>query len=128
MSATKHKPRGFTLIELLVVLAIVAMLLTLAQPRYFQSVEQSKEAILKTNLHTMRQTIDKFYADTGRYPDTLEELVEKRYLRAVPMDPLTESATQWVLIPPEDDELGKVYDVTSSASGTGKDGTAYADW
>lgn len=129
MSAvTRNGPRGFTLIELLVVLAIVAMLLTLAQPRYFQSIEHSREAILKTNLHTMRQTIDKFHADTGRYPETLEELVEKRYLRAVPIDPLTESATQWVLIPPEDASLGGVYDVSSSAPGAGKDGTAYADW
>jgi general secretion pathway protein G len=128
MNAPKCEPRGFTLIELLVVLAIVAMLLTLAQPRYFQSIDHSKEAILKTNLQTMRQTIDKFYADTGRYPDSLEELVDEKYLRSIPVDPLTESASSWVLLPPEDADLGKVYDVTTSAPGTGKDGTAYADW
>ncbi len=128
MDARHGKRGGFTLIELLVVLAIVAMLLTLAQPRYFQSIDQSKEAILKTNLHTMRQTIDKFFADTGRYPDSLEELVEKKYLRAIPMDPIPESTSSWVLSSPEDPDLGKVQDVNTSATGTAKDGTAYADW
>ena len=88
----EHKRgRGFTLIELIVVLAIVALLATLAMPRYFQSVDVSKETVLKENLHSMRETIDKFYADTGRYPESLEELVERKYLRAIPPDPITES-------------------------------------
>jgi general secretion pathway protein G len=83
--------RGFTLIELLVVLSIIALLLTLAVPRYFHSIDTSKEAVLSENLHIVRETIDKFYGDKGRYPESLEELVSERYLRALPHDPVTGS-------------------------------------
>jgi general secretion pathway protein G len=76
------KTKGFTLIELLVVLGIVALMLTLAVPRYFPSVDKSKETILADNLRNVRQVIDQYYGDTGRYPDSLEQLVEKKYLRA----------------------------------------------
>lgn len=95
-----RQTRGFTLVELLVVLAIVALLLTLAVPRYFHSIDQARETILIDNLATVRSTIDKFYGDTGRYPDSLEELVEKKYLRTLPFDPVANSSTAWVLIPP----------------------------
>lgn len=122
-----HADRGFTLIELLVVLAIVALLLTLAVPRYFQSIDASKETILVENLHTLRGTIDKFYGDTGRYPESLEELVEKRYLRSLPMDPVTESAATWVIVPPDDTDKGKVYDIKSGAPGKTKDGKPFAE-
>jgi general secretion pathway protein G len=122
-----RRARAFTLIELIVVMAIVALLTTLAMPRYFHSLDASKEAVLKENLRTMRQTIDKFYADTGRYPDSLEELVERKYLRTVPPDPITERSDSWVLVPPDDDAEGRVYDVKSSAPGTTADGKAYAD-
>lgn len=118
---------GFTLIELLVVLAIVALLLTLSVPRYFQSIDASKEKILVENLHTTRQTIDKFYADTGRYPDSLSELVEKKYLRALPYDPVTESAASWVVVPPEGDAKGNVYDIRSSAPGLTRDGKPFSE-
>ena len=84
---------GFTLIELLVVLAIVATLLSLVAPHYLGSVDRAKEVVLKENLATLRSTIDKYYADTGRYPETLQELVQQRYLRAVPEDPVAQSAT-----------------------------------
>ena len=83
--------RGFTLIELLVVMAIIATLLTLAVPRYFHSTDRAKEAVLKQNLAQMRDSIDKYYGDRGRYPDALEELVSKKYLRKIPPDPMTET-------------------------------------
>ncbi|MEW6590730.1 MAG: prepilin-type N-terminal cleavage/methylation domain-containing protein [Pseudomonadota bacterium] len=119
--------RGFTLIELLVVLAIVATLLTLAVPRYFQHVERSKEAVLKENLATVRDAIDKYHADTNTWPATLETLAERRYLRTVPTDPITERADTWQIVPPPDGE-GGVYDLHSGAEGTGLDGVPYADW
>ena len=127
-SPTAKGSPAFTLIELLVVMAIIATLLTLAVPRYFGSIERSKEAVLKQDLASLRDTIDKFYGDTGRYPDTLDELVAKKYLRAIPVDPLTESAATWVVVPPQDPKKGAVYDVRSGAQGTAQDGTAYVDW
>lgn len=125
-----NRRRGFTLIELLVVMAILATLLTLALPRYFGSVERSKETTLKSSLAVMRDAIDKHYADTGKYPEALDELVSKRYLRAMPVDPITESATTWVTVAPPDTAAAKggVYDVKSGAEGKGTDGTAYVDW
>jgi general secretion pathway protein G len=119
--------RGFTLIELLVVLAIVATLLTLAAPRYFQHVERSKEAVLHENLATLRSAIDQYHADKGRWPDSLDGLAEGRYIRAVPLDPISASANTWVISPPPDGGRG-VYDVHSGAPGVARDGTAYADW
>lgn len=119
--------RGFTLIELLVVLAIVALLLTLAVPRYFQSIDTAKETVLADNLRITRETIDKFYSDTGRYPESLEELVEKKYLRALPVDPITESATTWIIVPPEDADQGNVYGINSGAPGNTRDGKPFAE-
>lgn len=118
---------GFTLIELLVVLAIVALLLTLAVPRYFQSIDSSKEVLLMENLRITRETIDKFYGDTGRYPESLEELVEKRYLRSVPIDPITENTTTWVIVPPEAGDKGNTYDIKSGAPGSTRDGKPFSD-
>jgi general secretion pathway protein G len=123
-----QRSRAFTLIELLVVMAIIATLLTIALPRYFGSVERSKEATLKQSLAVMRDAIDKHYADTGRYPDALEELVSKKYIRALPVDPVTESATTWIVVPPAaEGAKGAVYDVKSGAPGKASDGTAYGD-
>ena len=119
---------GFTLVELLVVLAILAMLLTLAVPRYFSSIERAKEAALKQDLNTLRESIDKFYADTGQYPKKLDDLVEKKYIRKLPVDPITESTTTWLLVAPEPPLEGDVADIHSGALGTAKDGTQYADW
>ncbi|MCT7313294.1 type II secretion system GspH family protein [Ralstonia sp. CHL-2022] len=118
---------GFTLIELLVVLAIVAFLLTLSLPRYFHSIDKSKETILKENLRVTRETIDKYYDDTGHYPDSLQDLVDHHYLRALPVDPLTGSNSTWVIIPPDDSTKGAVYTLKSSASGQTAEGTPYAD-
>ena len=121
--------RGFTLIELIVVLAILALLLTIAIPRYFAHVQHAKEATLKQDLNVMREAIDKFYGDKGRYPENLDELVSTRYIRAVPPDPITDSASTWKVLPPVDPEAkGAVYDVKSGAEGNGPDGKPYAEW
>lgn len=122
------KIKGFTLVELLVVLAILALLLTLAVPRYFTSIERAKEAALQQDLNTLRESIDKFYADTGQYPESLEDLVERKYIRKLPVDPITGKNSTWVLLPPEPPLVGNVYDIHSGSTGIAKDGSRYADW
>ena len=123
------RPRsGFTLIELLVVMAIIALLLTLAIPRYFGSLERSKEAVLREDLYQLRDAIGKYYGDKGRYPESLEALASEKYLRKVPVDPLTESAATWVVVAPEDPQKGGVVDVKSGAQGKASDGSVYAEW
>ncbi|TCV89645.1 type II secretion system protein [Sulfurirhabdus autotrophica] len=124
----KSKHNAFTLIELLVVMAIIATLLSIAVPRYFHSLEKSKEAILKEDLNIMRDAIDKYYGDKGKYPDSLEDLVSKKYIRKIPPDPITESEATWVVIPPEDAEKGGVYDIQSGAPGNSRDGSPYNTW
>ena len=119
---------GFTLIELLVVLAIIATLLTIAVPRYYASLDRSKEAVLKENLYQLRDAIGKYYGDKGKYPETLEALATDKYLRKVPLDPITESATTWQVVPPEDPQKGGVFDVKSGAPGKGLDGTEFSMW
>ena len=127
--ARAHARRaGFTLIELLVVLAIVALLLTLSVPRYFPSIDKAKETILADNLRHTRDTIDQFYTDRARYPDSLEQLVEKKYLRALPVDPITESTATWILIPPEDATKGALYSIKSGAPGLDRSGKPYSEW
>jgi general secretion pathway protein G len=128
LSSTQTRKAGFTLVELLVVMAIIATLLTLAVPRFFGSVDKSKEAVLKQDLATLRDSVDKYYGDIGRYPDSLDDLVSKRYLRNVPVDPITESNATWLLVPPGDPGKGMVYDVKSGAQGRATDGSAYGDW
>jgi general secretion pathway protein G len=120
--------RAFTLIELLVVMAVIATLLTIAIPRYFSSIERSKEAVLRENLNVVRDAIDKFHADNDSYPASLEQLVTSRYLRSVPVDPVTESATTWVVQrPPGNLVGGGVYDIRSGAEGKSSGGVAYSD-
>lgn len=123
-----YQSKGFTLVELLVVLAILALLLTLAVPRYFTSIERAKDAALMHDLNTLRESIDKFYADTGRYPKTLDDLVERKYIRKLPVDPITEKNSTWVFSPPELPLEGDIYDIHSGATGVAKDGSRYADW
>lgn len=122
------KNRGFTLIELLVVLAIIATLLSLVAPHYMGSVDKAKETVLRENLATLRSTLDKFYADSGRYPETLDELVKRRYLRAVPVDPMIDSASRWILLPPPGKTPGAIYDIKSDAPGLDREGRAFQDW
>ncbi len=120
---------GFTLIELMVVLSIVALLLSVAVPRYFSSLNKSKETVLRANLVATRDALDKYFGDTGRYPDSLEQLVQARYLRTLPLDPLTDSTTTWTLVPPDKPErAGAVYDLHSGAAGKAVDGSNYSDW
>ena len=123
-----RRRRGFTLIELMVVMAIVATLLTLALPRYFGSLDKSKEAVLKENLYQMREAISRYYADKGKYPESLEGLAVEKYLRKVPLDPITESAATWMLVQPEDPQKGGVYDVRSGAQGKSRDGSEFSQW
>ncbi len=123
-----RKNNGFTLIELLVVMVIIATLLTIAVPRYFNSVEKSKEAVLRQDLSLMREALDKFYGDNGKYPDVLEDLVRKKYLRSLPADPITGSANTWLVVAPDTAEKGGVYDVRSGAPGVARDGSEYRIW
>lgn len=116
--------RGFTLIELLVVMAIIATLLMIAVPRYHRSLEQAREVTLRQDLSVMRDAIDKYMADLGKYPRSLDDLVESRYLRAIPVDPYTKSATSWTVVQSDDEELEGVRDVRSGAEGAAQDGTA----
>lgn len=122
------RANGFTLIELLVVLAIVALMLTIAAPRYFQSIDKSKETLLIENLRLTREVIDRFYADVGRYPHSMEELVEEKYLRSIPHDPVTDSATTWttVSVPQNTGAEGSLWDIKSGAAGSTRDGIPFS--
>jgi general secretion pathway protein G len=120
--------RGFTLIELIVVMMIVALLASLAAPKYFGSLQKSKDAVLKENLTLMREALDKFYGDNDKYPGTLDELVSRKYLRSIPRDPVTESASTWITVPPEEADKGGVFDVHSGAEGNAPDGSPYKEW
>lgn len=150
----RHAPprhAGFTLIELIVVLAIVALLASIAAPRYLGSLDQARENSLRSSLAVMRQAIDQFAADRGRYPGSLQELVDQRYLRQLPEDPLTGRRESWLaLSPPPDDAMAVladggatlappgtgtngagapgVWDVRSGAAGRARNGELYADW
>lgn len=131
-SARRHCAacRGFTLIELIVVMAIVALLVSIAAPRYLQSLDRARETSLRSSLQVMRHAIDQFAADRGRYPDSLQELVDRRYLRQLPEDPLTGQRESWVLLSPALDSAvpGRLWDVRSGAAGRARDGVLYADW
>jgi type II secretion system protein G len=125
-----RRTRGFTLIELIVVMAIVALLAGIAAPRYLHSIDRAKENSLRTSLRVMRDAIDHFAADRGRYPETLDELVQTRYLRTLPEDPLTGRHDSWVALspPPDAHVAGQVFDVRSGSALRAPDGTLYADW
>jgi len=119
---------GFTLVELLVVMAIMATLLSIAAPRYIASLELAKESALRTNLRVLREAIDRHRSDTGRFPSNLDQLVEARYVRAIPEDPMTDSRTTWVMVPHPDGVTQGVYDVRSAAPGVARDGSVFALW
>ncbi len=122
--------RGFTLVEILVVMVIVGILVSMAQPRLMAAVVTAREAALQQDLAVLRDALDQQYADTGRYPPTLGALVERRYLRRIPRDPMTRSAETWQLVYDLDAEgrvLG-IYDVKSGSDAVAQDGTPYAEW
>jgi general secretion pathway protein G len=122
-----QRVRGFTLIELLVVMAIVATLAMIAVPRYFSSLEQARETTLRQDLSIMREAIDKYFGDLGAYPETLADLVDKRYLRALPSDPLTKSTETWITVPNDNPELPGIKDVHSGAQGEDRNGRPFAE-
>lgn len=119
---------GFTLIELLVTLSILAALASITVPLASMAQQRQREAELRENLRLVRLVIDQFHADRGRYPDSLQELVDLHYLKALPLDPITGSSDTWRLEPPPDEPSGNVYDIRSGAPGTDRHGQAYADW
>jgi general secretion pathway protein G len=119
---------GFTLIELIVVLAIIGLLVSLVAPHYAGRVKRAEETVLREDLMIMREALDKYFADAGQYPEELQDLVSKRYLRNVPSDPITQSAATWTIVAPADSSKGGVYDVRSGARGTGSNGKPYAEW
>jgi general secretion pathway protein G len=108
-----HTPHGFTMIELVIVMAMIGLLLSIALPQYMGTLQRGREQVLQSNLATMREAIDKYYGDRGHYPDKLEDLVTDRYLRAIPVDPFTESPT-WIVVAPRQADKGGVIDVQST--------------
>lgn len=122
------KQRAFTLIELLVVFAIIATLLSLVTPRYFKSVDRAKEIALRENLLTLRDALDKYYDDKGRYPNALDDLVSARYLKQIPIDPLTDSTTTWIIVPPSDTSKGGVSNVKSGAAGNASNSMPFSEF
>lgn len=113
---------GFTLIEMVVVMTLIALLLTLAIPRYFSVIDNGRLSVQRQNVATIRDAIDKFFGDQGKYPESLDELVAKRYLRQVPVDPVSES-TNWIVVAPLDSAQGAVFDVQPAT----KPGTTTAE-
>jgi general secretion pathway protein G len=123
-----RRSQGFTLIELMVVMVIIATLLSVVAPRYFQHLDRAKETALRQSLNVVRDAIDKYHADKDKYPATLEELVEKRYLRQLPVDPISGAKDGWELLAPPDDAAGGVADLHSTAAGSDEAGVAYKDY
>ena len=124
---------GWTLIELMIVISIVMILAAMALTQYRNSILYAKEAALNSDLFLMRDAIDQYYADKGKYPETLQTLVSESYLRAIPRDPFTNSADSWTTTTadPQPGQLSTqmgIYDVKSGSDGTGTDGRRYSEW
>jgi general secretion pathway protein G len=127
-TANFRRRRGFTLIELLVVMSIIGVLLTIAVPRYFHTVQRSKETVLRRDLATVRESIDRYYGDLGQYPDALPALVDKHYIRNVPVDPFTKSAETWLVVQSDDPDHPGVRDIHSGSPQSGADGSPFVSW
>lgn len=126
-TGNRRSAGGFTLIELLVVMVIIASLLAIAVPRYFRSLDRAQEVVLAQDLAVMREAIDHFYGDQGKYPESLDAMVEARYLRSLPVDPLTKSADTWTFVYDDDPEIGGIKDVRSGAEGEDRHGIPFSD-
>jgi general secretion pathway protein G len=127
VSGKKNQPQGFTLIELMVVMAILALLLSIALPRYFQGLLHAKETVLREDLSVMRRAIENFREDKGIYPSNLKDLVSMHYIRSIPIDPITEHNQTWIGITAPDDPQ-HIIDVKSGSDKKANDGTRYSDW
>ncbi len=119
--------RGFTMIELMVVMAMIATIIAIAMPRYFDGLTRTKETALRQNLKEMREAIDHYHADTGQYPEGLQALVTERYLRFIPEDPVTENVDTWQVLPAPASPQ-RMYDVFSGSEAQASDGTYYQTW
>lgn len=120
--------RGFTLIELLVVMSIIGVLLTIAVPHYFRTIRHSRETVLRHDLSVIRESIDKYYADLGQYPEALPALADKHYIRSVPVDPMTKSAATWLIVQSDDPDHPGVRDVHSGSPDLAFDGSPFVSW
>jgi general secretion pathway protein G len=135
-SARQSRPLstdGFTLIELLIVIALITILASMGVVQYRNSIQSSREAVLRTDLFRMRDAIDQYYADKGKYPASLDTLVTDGYMRKIPEDPITKSTDTWQTEPAEPDPSNPsdqpgIYNVKSGATGTALDGSSYSDW
>lgn len=125
--------RGFTLIELLVVISMIGILAAMGMVLHRNSIQRTKETTLRHDLFHMRDAIDQYYADKGKYPASLDALVTDGYIRKIPEDPITQSATTWETVPAEPDPANPsaepgIYNVKSGAQGTALDGSSYSEW
>ena len=126
--AGRTATHGFTLIELLIVMAIIGTLLSIAVPRYFRSLQHARETVLKQDLSILREAIDKYYADLNQYPEKLPDLVDKHYVRSVPVDPFTRLADTWTVVASDDPDHPGIRDIQSGAPDIASNGTLVASW
>jgi general secretion pathway protein G len=126
--AGRTATHGFTLIELLIVMAIIGTLLSIAVPRYFHSLQHSRETVLKQDLSILREAIDKYYADLNQYPEKLADLVDKHYVRSVPVDPFTRLADTWTVVASDDPDHPGIRDIQSGAPDIASNKTPVSSW